>query len=478
MSLALSNDFRGQRVTVMGLGLNGGGVETARHLVAQGATVTVTDLRDATVLAASLEALSDLPINLVLGEHRADDFSQADLVIKNPAVRPGNPFIALAKRVETDLSLFLASIDNPLIVVSGSKGKSTTSSAIHFGLLPVFPNARLGGNITISPLSFVADLSKSDPVVLEISSFQLGDLAKTNWYNTTPRSGAFPPQITVMTNLFADHQDYYGSMSAYLADKALLFSTQTARQQAIFRLDDQFSQALAATCPATCWLVDGRPGKRLPTGTRGAWLTADYRGILDTGHQEIEILPAQLAIIGEHQRGNLLEAAVALYLFGVPIAQISDRLRQFPGIEHRLELCTTIDQIRFVNDSAATIPEAALSAVRSFAEPVHLITGGTDKALSFEVFLAIANHTQAIYLLQGTATDKIMALFERHQRPYYGPFATLELALSAAIAQTRPESVILLSPGCASFGLFLNEFDRGRKFKAAVARLASSLTSD
>ena len=165
----------------MGLGLNGGGLASALFFSRRGAEVTVTDLRGPEALAASLEKLSGTGARLVLGRHEESDFATADLVVKNPAVRPDSPFLRAAREhgaaVETDLSIFLAAARGPVIAVTGSKGKSTTASAIAFGLGRADPRARLGGNITVSPLGFLDDMEEGAPVVLEMSSWQLKETA-------------------------------------------------------------------------------------------------------------------------------------------------------------------------------------------------------------------------------------------------------------------------------------------------------------
>jgi len=454
----------------MGLGLNGGGIESVRFLSSRGAIVTVTDLRSEDVLAPALARIQGCAQRIVLGRHDEDDFRLADIVIKNPAVKPGNPYIALARRVETDLTLFLSTIVNPVIGVTGSKGKSTTASAIHHALKARWPGARIGGNITVSPLSWVDELSPEDPVVIEFSSFQLGDIAASNSYREHGRLSAFPPHIAVVTNLFPDHQDYYGSMDRYLADKEFLFRDQKQDDHAIFRADDSYSPVVSGKAPSKTWIVDARPD-HMPQGNRVAWISANGEGKILDKRTEYTVLPSDIAIIGRHHRGNLLQAAVALHVMGLEPDVIATQLASFPGIEHRLERCGELGSISFINDSAATIPEAALGAVLSLNAPVHLIAGGTDKVLTFDSFIPIAKQVKALYLLKGSASDKIVPMLTQKGLPFQGPFESLDAALHAVMAGVKSGETVLLSPGCASFGLFLNEFDRGRKFKEAVSRI-------
>ncbi|MDE6736274.1 MAG: UDP-N-acetylmuramoyl-L-alanine--D-glutamate ligase, partial [Treponemataceae bacterium] len=206
-------DIAGKNVTVMGLGLNGGGEATVRFLLSHGANVTVTDMKTADALAATIASLQNDPslahehLRYVLGEHRMEDFANADCVIKNPGVKyDGNPFLAAAKAIETDISLFLHFSKAPIIAVTGSKGKSSTVSAIHYGLQKAGFTAFLGGNITVSPLTFLDQTDESTPVVLELSSWQLADLRGRK---------ALKPKIALITKIIPDHQNFYHSMLAY-----------------------------------------------------------------------------------------------------------------------------------------------------------------------------------------------------------------------------------------------------------------------
>ncbi|MBE3130529.1 MAG: UDP-N-acetylmuramoyl-L-alanine--D-glutamate ligase, partial [Acidobacteria bacterium] len=248
----------GMKVTVMGLGINGGGLASALFFARRGADVTVTDLRDREALAASLAELEGLPVRLVLGRHEQDDFKKADLVVKNPAVPPGSPFLQAARAhgaaVETDLSIFLSLAKNPVIAVTGSKGKSTTASAIAFCLARVDPGAKLGGNITVSPLSFLDELAGRTPVVLELSSWQLGDLRGR---------GLLAPVVSAFTVILPDHLDRYPGMVEYVADKKAIFQEQLPRAKAVFNLDDPWQREFPRETRATSFFYSAGP---LPEG--------------------------------------------------------------------------------------------------------------------------------------------------------------------------------------------------------------------
>lgn len=457
-----NEDFRGRKVTIMGLGLNGGGLASTLHFARRGAEVTVTDLRSEEVLRPTLEALSGVNVRLVLGRHEEADFRDADVVVKNPAVRAGNPYLALARRVETDLSLFLGNLDNPVYAVTGSKGKSTTATALHRLFLAVDPRARLGGNITVSPLTFLDGLEPGAPVILELSSWQLADLRGR---------GVLHPRVAALTNLLWDHMNAYPDQEAYALDKAAVFEGQDAAAWALLPSDDSWGTWFAARTPArTAWIGRG-PLDSLPSRTgfsmdegRGRW-----PGI--GGEQTADLLPDELLVPGAPFRRNCLAAAAMAVLAGVDPALVPEVLSRFEGVEHRLERFSQRRGISWYNDTTATIPEAAAASASSFVVPVHWIAGGTDKNLDFAAFEALERPPASLILLKGSATDRMIPVFRAKGWRWFGPFDDLEAAVACAAERARPGEVVLLSPGAASFELFKNEFYRGNAFKDLVQAL-------
>jgi UDP-N-acetylmuramoylalanine--D-glutamate ligase len=458
-TIAKVEDLRGLRATVMGLGLHGGGLASARFLAESGADVTVTDMKDEAALANSVAALEGLPIRYVLGRHELEDFSEADLVVKNPAVRPDSPFLVAAKAVETDISLFLRFSSSPLIAVTGSKGKSSVSSAIHHVLASTGRRAFLGGNITVSPLTFLGLCGPGTPVVLELSSWQLADLKGLE---------VLKPRVAVITSIMPDHMNRYSSMEDYVADKRLIYADQGPGSYTLCNADDGWGVSFASeTRGDVLWYSDAHAG--LP----GAWIEASTarRGLFSpSGDPAIaeEIVPARILVPGEHQRKNMLAAALACRCFGLDAASVSAAIASFPGVEHRLELFAEKDGIAWYNDSAATIPQAVGAALSSFPRPVVLITGGTDKNIDFNPFRSVYAKAKKLVLLSGTGTDKLLPILIQEGVPFLGPFDDLRKAVAEAASVARAGEIVLLSPGCASFGMFVHEFDRGRKFKETV----------
>ncbi|GHV73498.1 UDP-N-acetylmuramoylalanine--D-glutamate ligase [Spirochaetia bacterium] len=468
-------EYTGMKALVMGLGLHGGGLESARYLAGHGAELTVTDLRDEKTLAPSIEKIraAGISARYVLGRHNIEDFENADLVIKNPGVRPDSPYLRAAKQVETDISLFLAASPTRLIAVTGSKGKSGTSSAIHWvldkarqrGLLS--GKAYLGGNITVSPLTFLDALSPEDDVVLELSSWQLGDLRGRR---------LLKPRVAVITAIMPDHLDRYGTMDAYVADKRVIYQGQDSGDLTVAG-DDSWGWSFLAETPGRPMVyAQGHLAEApLPEGVSGGWVEGPTGpGLARFCGEIIELVPAKLLVPGYHQKKNLLAAALALLDLGLPAEFIRESLGSFPGIEHRLEFFHENRGLRFYNDTAATIPEAAAAAVEAFEQPVVLVTGGTDKNLDFSPLVAAAPKAKGIILLAGTGSDKLTGLLSGAGIGYQGPFDNVDAAVRTALETATAGDVVVLSPGCASFGMFLNEFDRGRKWKEAV--LQATLT--
>ncbi len=480
------DEFRGRRITVMGLGLHGGGIASARFFAKAGAEVTVTDLRGPEVLEPAIRQLEAFHIHYVLGVHHEEDFAKADIVIKNPAVRRDSPFLRLAKRIETDISIFLRYSKSPLIAVTGSKGKSTVASAIWYVLSQYHEKALLGGNITVSPLDFLDEAESGVPVVLELSSWQLGDLHNM---------GILRPKVAVLTAIFPDHLNYYDSMEAYVADKRVIYEGQDEHCYTICSADQDWGRSFARETRAQVLWYSEKPSAELTEGdSQGGWLAHDGGGRVMAGpkpvassgaeslsgfgkfsqHGPTELLvPHWVLVPGLHQKKNLLAAGVALRAFGVPSPDIASALGTFPGVPHRLEFVAQIRGVGWYNDSTATIPDAAVAAIESFSNPIVLIAGGSDKLSDFSAFIQKAKEVKATILLAGSGTDRIIPLLDENHVVYEGPFHSMRDAVNAADKAAEKGDVVLLSPGCASFGLFLHEFDRGDAFKNEVARLAA-----
>ena len=478
IEIEIEKEFKGMEVLVMGLGLNGGGIESALFLARHGAKVSITDLKDERALAPSLELLrasTDYPFRYILGEHNITDFKQADLVIKNPGVPINSPYLQAARRIATDISIFLAFAPSRIIAITGSKGKSSTASAFHWvlakaretGLLPGL--VHLGGNIALSPLKVLDTLGPEDDMVLELSSWQLGDLQGEY-------EGLLKPRIAILTAIMPDHQDRYSSMELYVADKKRIYRNQNRGDATIIQ-DGPWGRIF-------CDETGGRPimaWEEAPaSGSAGGWLGGPQGpgfARLERHQKELEVVPAQLLVPGRYHKMNCLTAALGLLDLGLESRFIRESLGSFPGIEHRLEFFMEAEGVFYYNDSAATIPEAAAAATEAFEEPIVLVCGGTDKSLNFQPLAAAIGDAsrrsalRVLILLAGTGSDKLMPLLAQEGIPYLGPFRSIMTAAYAAKDRAQPGDRVILSPGCTSFGMFANEFDRGFKWKDAVRQV-------
>lgn len=462
--------FKDKRVTVMGLGLNEGGVGTVRFLADMGAReIIVTDLKTETELAPSVRALKGVKgIRYVLGGHVEQDFIETDLVVKNPGLPWTNPFIRIALEhdipVTMDSGIFFDLCEAPIIGVTGTKGKTTTSSLIAHLLEIAGKKVVRVGISQVSVLGELARVDRDSVVVFELSSWRLSALSAIRK----------SPMLAVVTNIYPDHQNYYGSMEAYVEDKKQIFRFQQASDTLVLSADNAWTQAMGAEAPGTVvWY-----SKMTQVAADGFSVVGDriveVRGI----HQEEIANLGETRLIGEHHRENALAAVAAVRSFGIEGASIQAGLRSFEGVPHRLELVGEKRGVRFYNDSAATIPEAAIAALESFRQPVYLIVGGTDKELDFgRLACVILERAKGVVFLRGTGTDKLLAeMKDRLMESGAGTWRfevveSMGKAVELASRSAEEGDIVLLSPGAASFGLFKNEFDRGDQFRDRVADL-------
>ncbi len=468
-------DIKGKEITVMGLGLHGGGEATVRFFLKHGANVTVTDMKTEEELRSSVDSLmndSSLDtsrLSFVLGEHRIEDFKKADCVIKNPIVKyDGNKYLACAKHIESDISIFLQFTKSKIIAVTGSKGKSSTVSAIHYGLNEAGIKTLLGGNITVSPLTFIDETTGAKPplVVLELSSWQLADLRGR---------GLLKPIISVITKIVPDHQNWYGNMESYVADKKLIYADQDEKDVFLCSSDeDGWGDIFAKEAKTNVIRYPDDIPESLLYGE------GEYVDWLD-----------DLKVPGEHNKENVLNAACVMSLIGIQDDDIIDILKKYSGIGHRLEYFHSWKnekcEYKFYNDSAATVPESVVAAIESFPNGLHLITGGTDKELNFTPLVkalsdAKGNNLLSMFLLAGSGTDKLLALLTKEKVvvDYFGPYNSVEELLKEVkdffIKKQYSETQnIVFSPGATSFGMFKNEFDRGNTFKDCVKEVFTDL---
>jgi UDP-N-acetylmuramoylalanine--D-glutamate ligase len=460
--------FAGRRVTIMGLGFFGGSIGLAKYLVAQGAQVTLTDLKPAGELQDSIAALMGYPVRLVLGRHELADFIDVDVVFASPAVHESSPYLVTARThgvpIDTEMNLFMRLCRGTVIGVTGSNGKTTTTSLIGAILRAADPRTRVGGNIGRSLLPEVEGIESGDPVVLELSSFQLEDLAEVG------RS----PHIALLLNLSPNHLDRHGSMEAYLAAKQQIFAYQGSEDIAILNADDHHLRPLVAE-------LRGQPrffSLEHPVDN-GAYFDGGRILRARSGDVSEVCRRADIPLLGRHNVANVLAAVAAADAWGVPAAVTREAVRAFPGVEHRLEHVRELRGVRFYNDSIATSPAAAMAALDAIPRPIWLIAGGYDKGLPFQgLGEAIVRHAKGVFLIGKTAAQIARAIETAGHTAPTLPLVTfcrdLQEAVDAAHRAAKPGDVVLLSPACASYDQFRNFVERGRLFKQLVSQLEAS----
>ena len=436
--------FEGKKITVMGLGLLGRGLGDIRYLAEQGAELTVTDLKTREQLATSVEALAQFPnIHFILGEHRFEDFRDRDMVLKAAGVPMDSPYIEEAHKsgipVKMSSSLFAEIAQIPVIGITGTRGKSTTTHMIHAILEAAGKDVLLGGNVRgVSTLALLPQVKESSIALMELDSWQLQGFG----------AAQMSPTVSVFTTFFPDHLNYYkDDLDLYLADKANIFLFQKPGDTLI----------LGSQCAA---LIQQKYASHLQ-----GWVS--IAGADD--------LPSEwtLAIPGEHNRYDAALAMRAAQALHIEDSVIRTALEGFGGVPGRLEFVRTVNDVRYYNDTTATTPDATLVALRALSggkgpgehgKRVVLIMGGADKGIDMtELLDALPDYTKRVELLAGTGTERIRAELSNAE-----VFDNLVAAVGNARRNAEPGDTILFSPAFASFGMFKNEFDRGDQFNALV----------
>jgi len=437
-----SYNFTNKKVLVMGLGRFGGGVGLCKFLAKHHAIVTVTDTADEHSLDDSLDQLKHLSIEYHLGGHQEDDFLSADLIVVNPAVKKNSPFLKLALNqqapVTSEMNIFFQLCKAPIIAVTGTNGKSTTAAMIHTILAHAFnQTVWLGGNIgKENLLQIVNQIQPHDLVVLELSSFQLHDLQQIN----------SSPHIAVVTNITPNHLDWHDTLESYTHAKQNILRFQQKTDHAILNRQD----------PAlTDW------PKLTPAKIH--WTRSD------------DVAQLELPLPGDHNAQNAAAALAVAKIFNINFQTTQQALKHFQPLPHRLQLIRRFNNVDYYNDSIATTPQSVLAAISAIPQKKTLILGGCDKNIPFDDLLnALVDSSVESVILIGQTQDKFAELIEATKKkqnsktPHTQKAPSMENAVTTAHKTATPGSVVLLSPGCASYDMFKNFEDRGNTFNSLV----------
>jgi len=467
--------FQGRPVAVLGLARSG--LALTRFLSDRGAEVTVYDGRPADVLGDAIEALGERRPRLLLGADvdPADALAGQALICTSPSVSSRFPTTeprlrAALAAVETggrvpvvsEVDLFLRLCPAATIGVTGTKGKTTTSSLAAAVLAAGEAPTVLGGNIGVPLIERLPELTPAHRVVLELSELQLPTLSRGT-------------DVAVYTHVTSDHLDRHGSLGAYRAAKRRLVGLLPAGGALVRNEDDPVVSTYEAPTWARTVAYTRSTVPPAGVGVADGWIVAgaDLVGLDRDGR--IMAL-ADIPLPGEHSISNVLAAAAVGLLHGITPEAIAAAVRGFQGVEHRLESVAEVSGVRYINDSQGTQPDAVIAAVRSFEEPLVLIAGGRSKGVPVEALAAAVAERVTAAVLMGETADELAAAFSATGLRRIERAATMEAAVEAAtaIARERTPATVLLSPAAASFDMFRDYEARGAAFKAAVAALVPS----
>jgi len=447
-------DVKGRDVTVVGLARSG--VAAANLLAGMGARVTVTDSKPESALAEQVAKLSP-GVARALGAHPDELFTKADLVVISPGVPLTAPPIMKAAEAGVELmgelELAYSVSDSPFIAITGTNGKSTTTTLVGEMLKEAGMKVLVGGNLGNALTDEPDKLMGRDFIVAEVSSFQLEAIDR------------FRPKIAAILNVTPDHLDRYASMKEYAEAKALVFANQGPADVLVVNADDAITMELRGGAASKTVLFSRKKVLREGVFVHG--------GSIVNGMNEgsrVNVVPvSELGIKGAHNLENALAATAVAIAAGVPMPVIARTLRMFAGLEHRLEFVRELDGATYMNDSKGTNVGAVEKSLESFDAPVILIAGGLDKHGDFPALGPLVKERVKRLVLIGKAADAIDAAIGSLTETVRAD--SMEDAVRKSREAASPGDVVLLSPACASFDMFKDFEDRGRKFKEAVNKL-------
>lgn len=447
-------ELRNKRVLVVGLGKSG--VASALFLKACGAVVTVSDSKPHDQLSKEIPVLLENGIAVETGGHGERTFRDQDLIVVSPGVPADTPALvqarALGEPVIGEIELASRFLPGRIIAVTGSNGKTTTTTLIGEVLAAAGLPTLVGGNIGTPAISLVEESTPQSAIVLEVSSFQL---------ETTE---SFRPKIALILNITPDHLDRHGTFAAYAAAKARIFQNQQLDDFAVLNADDSTCVELASRTRAQVFWFS-----RLKPVPKGAYVKNGEIIFRDSAEAREIIGVAEIPLKGAHNVENVLAAVCAGALMGCSPQKIRQAIVDFKAVEHRLEYVATVRGAEYYNDSKATNVDATIKAIESFPANIHLILGGKDKGSDYSVLnTLLRERVKRVYTI-GAAAAKIEAQIKDAVEIVHS--GTLDAAIRQISHAAQSGDIVLLAPACASFDQFQNYEHRGKVFKELVRAL-------
>jgi UDP-N-acetylmuramoylalanine--D-glutamate ligase len=448
-------DVKNKRVLVVGLGKSG--LAAAHFLKGRGARVTVSDARPATLIA-ELSDLLDQGFMVEAGSHGLLTFRRQDLIVVSPGVPMSTPVLtqvrAMGAHIIGELELGVEFLQGQVVGITGSNGKTTTTTLLGEILKAAGKPTLVGGNIGLPVTALVDESTPESWSVIEVSSFQLETVE------------TFRPRIAVVLNITPDHLDRHGSFATYAATKARITEFQTAEDFLVLNGEDKQTQMVAAKTKAQIyWFSGRRPIKQ------GAFVHGESIFFVPREGAKAEpVMPvAEISLAGAHNVENVLAAVCVARLAGAESETIRGAVRAFKAVEHRLEFVREVAGVRYYNDSKATNVDATMKAMEAFAGGIHLILGGKDKDSDYRVMAALVRERVKTVITIGSAAEKIARQLDGVVK--IEAAETLARAVAFAHETAVAGDTVLLAPACSSFDQFENYEQRGRVFKELVAAL-------
>ena len=451
--MRLGFDLAGKRVLVVGLARTG--MATALFSAGYGAAVTATDEKPETQLAEAAAKLRAAGVTVELGGHRPEIFAEPDLIVVSPGVPAKLPQLEEARArgipVWSEIELAWRLLRGKLIAITGSNGKTTTTSLVAHILKTANIPTLVGGNIGLPLLALVESSMDTTVTVAEISSFQLETIE------------AFRPEIGVLLNLTPDHLDRHASFEEYAHAKMRMFENQLERDASVLNADDP---EITRRMPSRGHIYWFSRQKRV---AEGAFLRDDQIFFRSEGAEVALARRDDIQLRGEHNVENVLAGCAAAYLAGADPAAIANGVKTFQGVEHRLEFVAEVGGVNFYNDSKATNVDATVKAIEAFPGPLIVILGGKDKGSPYAPLREPLRQRARLALVIGAAAEKIAA--ELGDAVALEHAGTMDRAVRIALDRAKPGDTVLLAPACSSFDQFENFEHRGRVFKELVGKL-------
>lgn len=490
---------KNKNVLIFGLGLNDGGVGMVKYFAQQGAIIKVTDMRTHAQLKKAIDELKlftqKYKIEYILGEHKEDDFKWADIIVRNPAIKRDNPYLEIARKngatIVMEMALFHKTAKGIKLGITGTRGKSTTTSLIHTIIATAlkhnnkivfnnkeYNNFLLAGNIGKNAIIELPNITDKTISVLELSSFQLDGM----------REQEISPQIAVVTNMYPDHLNWHPNMEDYINTKKQIFKSQKQDNIAIINIDNDITKEFPKEVKGKC-VIYGLRKKDVEKFIKNNPKVKienyyHYCQNLNTIYENSTRLfqssrIKNIALEGDHNKYNILSAVATARTFNISAESIKTAIQNYQGLYGRQQFVITKAGIDFYNDTSATTAEALHMAIKRFGakysadgtKRVIFISGGVYKGTDYTPLMEdIEKYVKAFVLFDGDASEVLAKTIKDNKisTPTHGYYKTMQDAVEKALSLAKKGDAIILSPAGASFNMFLNEWDRGEQFDKKI----------